>query len=140
MSTPPSQQNDFLVARSESCRLLGLNPDDLSPHEMIRCDLLTVLRLWLDGSQSALLSGGTADPTKILAVADVLGKLVPEPEYKSRGEDPREIMWQTYLGMRRRGELAQKVVEAPKPETATVQTPVPEPAPVVQDDADGVAV
>jgi hypothetical protein len=29
---------------------------------------------------------------------------------------------------------------APKPETATVQTPVPEPAPVVQDDADGVAV
>jgi hypothetical protein len=41
MSTPPSQQNDFLAARAESCRLLGLNPDDLSPHEMIRCDLLT---------------------------------------------------------------------------------------------------
>jgi hypothetical protein len=103
MSTPPSQQNDFLAARAESCRLLGLNPDDLSPHEMIRCDLLTVLRLWLDGSQSALLSGGTADPVKILAVADVLGKLVPEPEHKSRGEDPREIMWQTYKQMRDRG-------------------------------------
>lgn len=86
MSAPPSQQNDFLAARAESCRLLGLNPDDLSPHEMIRCDLLTVLRLWLDGSQSALLSGGTADPVKILALAEVLGKLVPEPEHRSRGE------------------------------------------------------
>jgi hypothetical protein len=106
MSTPPSQQNDFLAARTESCRLLGLNPDDLSPHEMIRCDLLTVLRLWLDGSQSALLSGGTADPTKILAVADVLGKLVPETEHKSRGEDPRSYMWRTYSEMRRRGALA----------------------------------
>jgi hypothetical protein len=105
MSTPPSQQNDFLAARAESCRLLGLNPDDLSPHEMIRCDLLTVLRLWLDGSQSALLSGGTADPTKILAVADVLGKLVPEPEHRSRGEDPREYMWRTYKQMRDRGAL-----------------------------------
>jgi hypothetical protein len=105
MSTPPSQQNDFLAARAESCRLLGLNPDDLSPHEMIRCDLLTVLRLWLDGSQSALLSGGTADPVKILAVAEVLGKLVPEPEHRSRGESPQEHMWRTYKQMRDRGAL-----------------------------------
>jgi hypothetical protein len=109
MSTP--QTEEYLEARRESCRLLGLNADDLTPHEMIRADLLTVLRLWLDGSQSALLSGGTADPTKILAVADVLGKLVPEPEHKSRREDPRAHMWRTYSEMRRRGELAEKIQE-----------------------------
>jgi hypothetical protein len=109
MSTP--QTEEYLEARRESCRLLGLNADDLTPHEMIRADLLTVLRLWLDGSQSALLSGGTADPVKILAVADVLGRLVPEPEHKSRGEDPRAYMWRTYLEARRRGELAEKFRE-----------------------------
>jgi hypothetical protein len=110
MSTP--QTEEYLEARRESCRLLGLNADDLTPHEMIRADLLTVLRLWLDGSQSALLSGGTADPVKILAVADVLGRLVPEPEHKSRSEDPRAYMWRTYLEMRRRGEIGNAVVEA----------------------------
>jgi hypothetical protein len=110
MSTP--QTEEYLEARRESCRLLGLNADDLTPHEMIRADLLTVLRLWLDGSQSALLSGGTADPTKILAVADVLGRLVPEPAHKSRGEDPRDYMWRTYSEMRRRGEIGNAVVEA----------------------------
>jgi hypothetical protein len=54
--------------------------------------------------------------------------------------DPRQIMWETYIGMRRRGELAQKTIEA-KAETTTISsTPVPEPAPVPEpDDADGVA-
>jgi hypothetical protein len=105
MSTQP-QTEEYLAARRESCRLLGLNADDLTPHEMIRADLATVLRLWLDSSQSALLAGGSADPVKLLSVVEALTKLVPETEHKSRGEDPREIMWQTYLGMRRRGELA----------------------------------
>jgi hypothetical protein len=105
MSTQP-QTEEYLAARRESCRLLGLNADDLTPHEMIRADLATVLRLWLDGSQSALLAGGSADPVKLLSVVEALTKLVPETEHKSRGEDPRKIMWQTYLGMRRRGELA----------------------------------
>jgi hypothetical protein len=40
---------------------------------------------------------------------------VPGTEAEAR-VDPRQIMWETYLGMRRRGELAQKVVEAPKTE------------------------
>jgi hypothetical protein len=105
MSTQP-QTEEYLAARRESCRLLGLNADDLTPHEMIRADLATVLRLWLDGSQSTLLAGGNADPVKLVSVVEALTKLVPETEHKSRGEDPREAMWQTYLGMRKRGELA----------------------------------
>jgi hypothetical protein len=104
MSTQP-QTEEYLAARRESCRLLGLNADDLTPHEMIRADLATVLRLWLDGSQSALLAGGNADPVKLLSVVEALTKLVPETEHKSRGEDPRACMWRTYSEMRRRGAL-----------------------------------
>jgi hypothetical protein len=114
MSTPPNQQSEeYLAARIESCKLLGLDPTDLSSLEAIRADIVTTLRTWLDGTQGQLLSGGTADPTKILAVAEALGKLVPEREHRSRGEDdPREIMWATYLGMRRRGELGKATLEA----------------------------
>jgi hypothetical protein len=67
MSAP--QAEEYLAARIESCRLLGLNPDDLTAHEAIRADIATVLRLWLDNSQSALLGGGTADAGKLLSVA-----------------------------------------------------------------------
>jgi hypothetical protein len=105
MSTQP-QTEEYLAARRESCRLLGLNADDLTPHEMIRADLATVLRLWLDGSQSTLLAGGNADPVKLLSVVEALTKLVPEAEHKNRREDPRQHMWAIYLAMRRRGELA----------------------------------
>jgi hypothetical protein len=105
MSTQP-QTEEYLAARRESCRLLGLNVDDLTPHETIRADLATVLRLWLDGSQSALLAGGNADPVKLLSVVEALTKLVPETEHKSRSVDPRAAMLETYIEMRRRGELA----------------------------------
>jgi hypothetical protein len=100
MSTP--QTEEYLAARIESCRLLGLNPDDLTAHEAIRADLATVLRLWLDGSQSTLLAGGSADPVKLLSVVEALTKLVPEAEHKSRREDPRDYMWRTYKQMRDR--------------------------------------
>jgi hypothetical protein len=73
---------------------------------LIRADLATVLRLWLDGSQSALLAGGNADPVKLLSVVEALTKLVPETEHKSRGESPQRYMLRTYLEMRRRGDLA----------------------------------
>jgi hypothetical protein len=109
MSTPQSEE--YLQARIESCKLLGLDPDDLSPHEAIRADLLTVLRLWLDNSQTTLLGGGMADAGKLLAVAEALTKFIPEPEHKSRRIDPRETMWKTYQQMRQRGELAQKLAE-----------------------------
>jgi len=105
-TTPLSEE--YLAARAESCKLLGLAPDDLTPFEAIRCDVLTCLRLWLDSGQGQLLAGGNVDPTKLLAVSEALTKFVPaEPEHKSRGADPRQIMWETYIGMRRRSELAE---------------------------------
>src|SRR6266550_274911 len=102
MSTQP-QTEEYLAARRESCRLLGLNADDLSPHEAIRADLLTVLRLWLDNSQTTLLGGGTADAGKLLSVAEALTKFIPEPESKNHRVDPRERMLKTYQEMRARG-------------------------------------
>jgi hypothetical protein len=52
--------------------------------------------------------------------------------------DPRQIMLETYLGMRRRGELAQKTIEA-KAETSPIPPGTPVPEPEEPDDADGVA-
>jgi hypothetical protein len=135
MSTQP-QTEEYLAARRESCRLLGLNADDLTPHEMIRADLATVLRLWLDGSQSALLAGGNADPVKLLSVVEALTKLVPETEHKSRGADPKAHMWAVYSEMRRRGELAEPTstyegmkaeVERLRGEIAALKAGVPAP-------------
>jgi hypothetical protein len=81
-------------ARAASCSVSTLT---------IRADIATVLRLWLDNSQSALLGGGTADAGKLLSVAEALTKFIPEPEHRSRGEDPREHMLRTYMEMRKRG-------------------------------------
>jgi hypothetical protein len=88
MSTQP-QTEEYLQARIESCRLLGLNPDDLTAHEAIR----------------ALLAGGTADPVKLLSVVEALTKLAPEREQRSHHPDPRAIMLETYKRMRERGEI-----------------------------------
>src|SRR5260370_16970590 len=98
MSTQP-QTEEYRAAQRESCRLLGLNADDLMPHEMIRADLATVLRLWLDGSQSALLAGGSADPVKLLSVVEALTNLFPQTDHKTRAEDPPQIMYQTHLSI-----------------------------------------
>jgi hypothetical protein len=75
---------------------------------------------------SALLYPST-DPVKLLSVVEALTKLVPETEHKSRGEDPREYMWRTYLEMRRRGELAashlspQQRLEAARAKVAEIE-------------------
>jgi hypothetical protein len=53
MSTQP-QTEEYLAARRESCKLLGLDPDDLTSHEAIRADITTVLRLWLDNRPHCL--------------------------------------------------------------------------------------
>ncbi len=89
--TAPQQTEEYLAARLESCKLLGLNPDDLSPQEAIRADIVTVLRLSLDNSQGQLLAGGNADPTKVLAVAETLSRLIPEQ--KRARDEKAEKEW-----------------------------------------------
>jgi hypothetical protein len=91
---------------------------------------------WIDRAREVARDAAPYYAPKLAAVA-FAGK-IPGTEAEDR-VDPRQTMWETYLGMRRRGELAQKTIEAPKAEAAAAQTPVPEPA-IKEDDADGVAV
>jgi hypothetical protein len=68
------------------------------------------LRIALDDSAAKLLRGETSDVSKMLSASEALAKLLPAAVLASPppvdNVDPRETMWQTYLGMRRRGELA----------------------------------
>jgi hypothetical protein len=91
MTTP--QAEEYLQARLESCKLLGLDLDDLTPQEAIRADVVTVLRLSLDASQGQLLAGGNADPAKVLALAEALSKAIPERAPKADREDPNYKWW-----------------------------------------------
>jgi hypothetical protein len=94
---------------------------------------------WLAAAREAYNSAAPYYAPKLAAVAHSGDIAVIGAEDRL---DPRQIMWETYIAMRRRGELAQKVVEAPKLETKTgtdSSTSVPEPVEVQEDDADGVA-
>jgi hypothetical protein len=92
---------------------------------------------WLAAAREAYRDAAPYYAPKLAAVA--VGGNIAVTEGSETRIDPRQFMWETYLGMRRRGELAQKVVEAPKTEGTDSHTPVPEPA-IKEDDADGVAV
>jgi len=91
MTTP--QAEEYLQARLESCKLLGLDPDDLTPQEAIRADVVTVLRLSLDASQGQLLAGGNVDPAKVLALAETLSRAIPEREPEREDDDPNYEWW-----------------------------------------------
>jgi hypothetical protein len=71
--------------------------------------------LALDDLQGRIVRGESIDVNRMLTAAAALGQLLPPavlasppPEHRI---DPREVMWQTYLGMRRRGELGERAAE-----------------------------
>jgi hypothetical protein len=89
---------------------------------------------WLAASREAYKAAAPYYAPRLHAVAMQLA--TPALDNKQEGRaDPRETLWQTYLEMRRRGELALKAVSGPK-----TNGPAQASAPVPQDDADGVAV
>jgi hypothetical protein len=106
----PKPTND--AARAEAAILLGIDIDHLSAADGLRVDMVSALRLVIDAEQATVLSGGSADLAKLnIAVQSLIallpGKALPEPAPAEGGkDDPREIMLQTYLEMRRRGEFA----------------------------------
>jgi hypothetical protein len=103
---------DLLKARRESAELMGLNYDRLSPADVLRCDLISTLRLVIDDAGGTVLEGGSTDLAKLITATESLIRLLPghelpEPAPVDGGpNDPRQIMWENYLGMRRRGEIA----------------------------------
>jgi hypothetical protein len=106
MTEPRS--NDLQRSRQEAALLLRLDPSNLSPSDALRCDLVATLRLSIDAAQSDALEGRAADLGRLIVATESLVKLLPSepPQPASRSADPRQIMWETYISMRRRGELA----------------------------------
>jgi hypothetical protein len=106
MSVTP---NVYAKARSEIIALFGWNTDSLSPEQSLRLDCAVALRLALDDLQGRIVRGESIDVNRMLTAAEALAKLLPAAVLASPPEanapDPRQIMLDTYMGMRRRGEL-----------------------------------
>jgi hypothetical protein len=90
----------------------------LTAEQSTRLDLATALRMSLDAEQAKLLRGEPVAPSKLLDIAEALGRLVPPlarpptPASREGGpEDPRQRMWETYSAMRGRGELFERAQE-----------------------------
>lgn len=105
MTEPRSERSDDLQrSRHEAALLLRLDPQNLSPSDALRCDLVATLRLSIDSAQADALEGRAADLGRLIVATESLVKLLPSepPQPASRGADPRQIMWETYSGMRAR--------------------------------------
>jgi hypothetical protein len=104
-----AEPHDLLKARRESAALLNLGDvERLSPADALRCDLISTLRLAIDGEQATVLDGGSADLAKLITATENLIRLLPGcelPEPESSREDPRQVMWEIYSRMRKNGEL-----------------------------------
>jgi hypothetical protein len=103
MTEPRS--DDLQRSRHEAALLLRLDPQNLSPSDALRCDLVATLRLSIDSAQADALEGRAADLGRLIVATESLVKLLPSepPQPASRGADPRQIMFETYMAMRKRG-------------------------------------
>ena len=81
-----AEPHDLLKARRESAALLNLGDvERLSPADALRCDLISTLRLAIDGEQATVLDGGSADLAKLITATENLirllpGRALPEPD------------------------------------------------------------
>jgi hypothetical protein len=107
------RSDDLLRSREEAALLLRLDPQNLSPSDRLRCDLIVTLRLSIDSAQADALEGRAADLGRLIVATESLVKLLPSepPKPASSRPDPRERMWQVYSEMRSRGELYFEKVE-----------------------------
>ena len=106
------RHDDLLKGRRESASLIGLDADNLSPADTLRCDLISTLRLVIDDAGASILRGGSTDLGRLITATESLIKLLPGRELPKAAppaddpNDPRKIMLATYMSMRRRGEIA----------------------------------
>jgi hypothetical protein len=122
----------YSKARREIIALFRWDADKLSPDQTLRLDCAVALRLALDDLQGRVVRGESIDVARMLTAADALSRLLPPaalaaPPEEADAPDPRETMWQTYLSMRRRGELAasylspQQRLEAARAKVAEIE-------------------
>jgi hypothetical protein len=93
-------------ARAEVASMLRLQDlDNLTGEDAIRLDVGTSLRVLMDNQSGRLLRGESLDARELLAASEALSRILPplrEPPSAPR-VDPRQIMFETYMGMRKRG-------------------------------------
>jgi hypothetical protein len=75
MAEPRS--DDLLRSRQEAALLLRLDPQNLSPSDALRCDLVATLRLSIDSAQADALEGRAADLGRLIVATESLVKLLP---------------------------------------------------------------
>ena len=99
-------------AKREAASLLGVDADNLSPADTLRCDLISTLRLVIDDAGATVLNGSSTDLGRLITATESLIALLPNRELPKPAlpaddpNDPRKIMLETYFAMRRRGEIA----------------------------------
>jgi hypothetical protein len=100
----------YSKARREIIALFRWDADKLSPDQTLRLDCAVALRLALDDLQGRVVRNEGVDVAKMLTAADALSRLLPPaalaaPPEEPNGPSPQEIMLETYMAMRKRGEL-----------------------------------
>jgi hypothetical protein len=122
----------YTKARAETAKLLGYGDDidGLTAEQSTRLDIACALRVALDDQAAKLLRGESADVAKLLSASEALGRLLPPAVLASpppaNRVDPRQIMWETYLGMRRRGELDETSYDGQRRRIAELEAKVAE--------------
>jgi hypothetical protein len=102
----------YTKARTDVAAILGYDLDNLSGEQSLRLDIATSLRVLLDNQSGRLLRGESLDAREMLMASDALSRLLPpmrEPAPEADRVDPRQIMFDTYMAMRRRGEIADEI-------------------------------
>jgi hypothetical protein len=101
------RSDDLQRSREEAALLLRLDPQNLSPSDALRCDLIATLRLSIDSAQADALDGRAADLGRLIVATESLVKLLPSetPKPETQHGDPREVMFKIYMEMRERGEV-----------------------------------
>jgi hypothetical protein len=99
----------YAKARAEIIALFGWNADSLLPDQTLRIDTATALRLALDDLQGRVVRGESIDVARMLTASEALARLLPPtvlavPPAEQHG-DPRQIMFEIYMKMRRNGEI-----------------------------------
>jgi hypothetical protein len=103
--------DDTELALAEACKLLGFggDPSKLCGADRVRVGMVAGLMAAVDAATESLLAGNSSagDIGRLTSSVDALVRLLPKAatEPVSHRPDPREQMLQTYLTMRKRGEV-----------------------------------
>jgi hypothetical protein len=84
------RSDDLQRSREEAALLLRLDPQNLSPADALKCDLISTLRLSIDSAQADALEGRAADLGRLIVATESLVKLLPSDPPKPAADDDHE--------------------------------------------------